>query len=147
MVANEAVGGGVAERIVEFGRALQVSEHDGDPADLGIVAGTQQLLGGEPAEGRHGDHAFARSARPWPSCGSRRRNERPVGLVADRQFIVAARFFKQMSLAARHDRRDDTVGADIAVGFAAGLRRFENGKDREPRIGQNFWPTRAATSP
>src|SRR5271157_1683019 len=47
MVAHEVVGGSVTQRIVEFGRALQVGEHDGDPADLGVVAWTKQLLGGQ----------------------------------------------------------------------------------------------------
>ena len=40
MIAHETVGGGVAELIIELGRALQIGEHDGDAADLDFVART-----------------------------------------------------------------------------------------------------------
>ena len=95
MVANEVVGGSVAERIVEFGRALEVGEHDGDPADLGVVAGTQQLLGAEPTESGHGDHALAGQRVAGPIAVLDDEDERPVALVADRELISAARSFKQ----------------------------------------------------
>ncbi len=121
MVANEVVGGGVAKRIVEFGRAFEVGEHDGDPADLGIVAGTQQLLGGEPTEGGHGDHALARQRVLGPVAVLDDEDERLVALVADRKLVSAARLFEQNVTAARHERRDDSVGADVAISFAAGL--------------------------
>ena len=48
-------------------------------------------------------------------------DERPVALVADRELVSAARFLKQNVAAARHERRDDSVGADVAIGFGAGL--------------------------
>ena len=121
MVANEVVSGGVAERIVEFGRAFEIGEHDGDPADLGIVAGAQQLLGGEPTEGGHGDHALARQRVAGPIAVLDDEDERLVALVADRKLILAARFLEQNVAAARHERRDDSVGADVAIGFAASL--------------------------
>ena len=121
MVANEVVGGSVAERIVEFGRALEVGEHDGDPADLGIVARTQQLLGREPAERGHGDHALSRQRVLGPIAVLDDEGERLVALVADRELISAARFFEQNVAAARHQRRDEAVGADVAIGFAAGF--------------------------
>ena len=130
MVANEVVSGGVAERIVEFGRALEVGEHDGDPADLGIVARTQQLLRGEPTEGGHGDHPLAGQRVAGPIAVLDDEDERPVALVADRKLIPAVRSFKQNLAAARHERRDDAVGADVAINFAA---RLDGPKTVRPR--------------
>ena len=48
-------------------------------------------------------------------------DERPVALVADREFIRVARFLKEDVAAACNELRDETVGADIAIGFAPGL--------------------------
>jgi hypothetical protein len=115
------VSGGVAERIVEFGRAFEVGEHDGDPADLGIVAGTQQLLGGKPTESGHGNHAFARQRVLGPIAVLDDEHERLVALVANRKLVSGARFFKHDVAAARHECRYDSVGSDFAIGFVAGL--------------------------
>ena len=121
MVAHEVIGGGVAQRIVELGRALQIGEHDGNPADLGIVAGTEQLLRTEPTEGGHGNHALAGQRVLGPVAILDDERERSVALVADRELIPAARPLKQNVGAARYERRDDAVGADVAIGFGAGL--------------------------
>ena len=121
MVANEVVGRGVAQRIVEFGRALQVGEHDGDPADLGIVARAQQLLGAEPTEGGHGDHAFAGQRVLGPIAALDDEDERLVALVANRKLTSAVRFFEQNLTAARHEGRDGAVRAYVAISFSASL--------------------------
>jgi hypothetical protein len=130
MVANEVVSRRVAKRVVEFGRALEVGEHDGDPADLGIVAGTQQLLGGEPTEGRHGDHPLPRQRVARPIAVLDDEGERPVALVADRKLVSAARFFEQNLTTARHEGRDGAVGADVAITLAAGLDRAKTIRPR-----------------
>src|ERR1700676_1366706 len=121
MVAHEVIGGGVAQRIIELGRALQIGEHDGNPADLGTVAGTKQLLRTEPTEGGHGNHALADQRVLGPVAILDDERERSVALVADSQLIPATRPFEQNVGAARYERRDDAVSADVAIGFGARL--------------------------
>src|SRR5208337_436436 len=121
MVAYEVVGCDVAQRVVEFGRALQVGEHDGDPADLRVVAWTKQLLGAEPTEGGHGDHPLSGQRVEGPFAVLDDEHERPIALVADHELIPSVRPFEQNVAAARHERRDDTVRIDFAINFRAGL--------------------------
>src|SRR5271169_2436402 len=121
MVAHEVIGVGIPQRIVELRRALQIGEHDGDPADLGIVAGTKQLLRTEPTEGGHGNHALAGQRVLGPVAILNDERARSVALVADRELIPAVRSFKQDVGAARYERRDDAVGADVAISFGARL--------------------------
>src|SRR5271157_4888306 len=121
MFAHEVVGCDVAQRVVEFGRALQVGEHDGDPADLRVVAWTKQLLGAEPTEGGHGDHPLAGQRVLGPVAVLDDEDARPVAFVADYELIPAIRPFKQNVTATRHERRDDPVAADFAVNFRARL--------------------------
>src|SRR4029077_17794222 len=104
MVPSEVVSGGVTELIVEFGRALEVCEHDGDPADLGIVARTQQLFGGEPTESGHGDHALAGQRVAGPIAVLDDEDERLVALVADHKLTSVVRLFEQNLTAARPER-------------------------------------------
>ncbi len=121
MVAHEVIGGGVAQRIIELGRALQIGEHDGNPADLGIVAGTKQLLRAEPTEGGHGNHALAGQRVLGPvAILDDERSGRSLSLrIASSSLPLAP--LKQNVGAARYERWDDAVGADVAIGFRAGL--------------------------
>src|SRR5437762_11069647 len=90
MIAYQAISGGVAEILVELGRALQVGEHDCDTADGNIVAGTQKLLGTQAAERRHSNDAFAGERVHGPVAILDDKKERPVGVVANDELILAA---------------------------------------------------------
>jgi hypothetical protein len=79
------------------------------------------LLGGEPTEGGHGDHALPRQRVPGPVAAFDDEDERLVALVADREFVLTARLFEQNLTAARHERRDDFIGADVVIRFGASL--------------------------
>ena len=121
MIAHQAVGGGIAEIVVEFCRALQVGEHDRDAADFDVVAGTQQLLRAEPPERRHGDDPLAGQSVLRPVAVLDDEEQRPVGVVAHDKFVRMAVRRQRNIGAARGDLRNDAVGADIGIGFAAGL--------------------------
>ena len=79
------------------------------------------MLGAEPTEGGHGDHPLAGQRVAGPFAVLDDEHERPIALVADRELIPGTRPFKQNVAAARHERRDDAVGADFAINFRAGL--------------------------
>ena len=101
----------------------------GDNAEIGWIAimftdlqgSTKQLLRTEPTEGGHGNHALAGEGVLGPVAILDNESARSVVLVADRELIPAVRFFKQDVGAARYERRDDSVGADVAIGLGARL--------------------------
>jgi hypothetical protein len=47
----------------------------------------------------------------------------PIALVADRERVPAAPLLEQNVGAASHHRRHEAIGADVAIGFRAGLDR------------------------
>ena len=100
---------------------MQVGEHDRDAADFDVVAGTQQLLRAEPPERRHGDDPLAGQSVPGPVAVLDDEEQRPVGVVAHHELVRMAVRRKRNIGTARRDLRDDAVGADIGIGFAAGL--------------------------
>ena len=91
MVAHQTIGGGVAELIIELGRALQVGEHDGDAADLDIVARTQKLFGAQASKGWHCDNAFSGKRVAGPVAFLNGEEKRPVGVVVNNEFVLTAR--------------------------------------------------------
>ena len=117
--------GGIAEGVVELGRALQIGEHDRYAADLDVVAGPQQLLRTEPPERGHGDHALAGQGVARPVAILDNEEQRPVGVVADDDFVLVAGWPQRNIAAARGDLGDHPVGADLGIGAAADLDRTE----------------------
>ena len=91
MIAHETIGGGIAKLIVEFGRALQIGEHDGDAADFDIIAGTQKLFGTQASKCRHRDDAFSGKRIASPIALLDGEDTRQVGVVVNDEFVLVAR--------------------------------------------------------
>src|SRR4029077_17881994 len=68
-------------------------------------------------------HALARQRVAGPIAVLDDKGERPVALVANRKLTSAVRFFEQDLTAARHERRDGAVRADVTISLAASLDR------------------------
>ena len=92
MVAHKTISVGIAELFVELGRALEVGEHDGNTADLGIVPGAQELLWAEPSERRHGYHALTGQRVRGPGSVFDDKEQGAAGLVANEKLLPPARW-------------------------------------------------------
>jgi len=132
MVAHEVIGGGVAQRIVELGRALRSVNMMAIQPISALSPGRSNCSGQSRRKAGMASRA-RRSARLGPNCDLDDERERSVALVADRELISAARPSSECR-SARHERRDDAVGADVAIGFGARLDCPKNGMGPEPRI-------------
>ena len=134
MIAHQMVGGGVAQFLIHLGRALQIGEHDRDPADFDVVARPQELLGTEPAERRHGDDAFPGQGVSRPIAVLDDEEQRPVGVVVRDDLVLMPGFRQHDIGAAGGDFGDDPGVTDIGLRLAAGLDRAETigaGSERE----------------
>ena len=90
MVAHQTERGGVAEFVVEAGRALQVGEQDRDAADLHFVARAQQLLGTQAAENGHRNYRLAGQRIVRPGAVLDHEEQRPARVVAHGEFLASA---------------------------------------------------------
>ena len=133
MIAYQAISGGVAEILVELGRALQVGEHDCDTADSDVVAGTQKLLGAQAPERRHSNDTFAGERVHGPVAILDDKKERSISVVTNDELILAARRQNNIA-AARRYFRDHAVRTDGDVGLGArfhGAETMRAGRQRQ----------------
>ncbi len=85
VIAHQVIGAGIADRLIERGRALEVAEQQGDAADRDLIARAQHVVGEEVAEGLQRRHAIGGQGVRDPASILDDRDQRPLRAVAEAQ--------------------------------------------------------------